>query len=231
MQRTYGELLAEERTTFRELPRGPFMAASSRSQKVDRQSTIKFANARYSVPLQYACLPVVVQSFVDRVEILRREQIIASHARIEPGKWALKLEHDLPVLERKPGLLDSGLPFTSGAWNDSQRLLRRELEYRFGEEGTRRLPSIVLLVKQHPWSLVCEATERAVQHRTFHEQAVRLELQQIVNGPLPCAVCQLVDTSAYPALLFHDATGVRDLSIYDAVLIEAAAESQSCLAP
>ena len=115
MQRTYGELLAEERTTFRELPRGPFMAASSRSQKVDRQSTIKFANARYSVPLQYACLPVVVQSFVDRVEILRREQIIASHARIEPGKWALKLEHDLPVLERKPGLLDSGLPFTSGA--------------------------------------------------------------------------------------------------------------------
>lgn len=89
----------------------------------------------------------------------------------------------------------------------------------------------MLLVKQHPWSLVCEATERAVQHRTFHEQAVRLELQQIVNGPLPCAVCQLVDTSAYPALLFHDATGVRDLSIYDAVLIEAAAESQSCLAP
>jgi transposase len=229
-QRTYGELLAEERATFRELPRQPFMAASSRSQKVDRQSTIIFVNARYSVPLQYACLPVVVRSFVDRVEILHREQIIASHPRAEPGKWALKLEHYLPVLERKPGLLDSGLPFTANAWNESQKLLRRELEYRFGEEGTRQFLSIVLLVKQHPWSLVCDAIERAVRHRTFHEQAVRLELQQILSGPLPRAVCQPVDTSAYPALSLDDATGVRDLSIYDAVLNAAAVKKQPLLA-
>ncbi len=228
-QRTYGELLAQERDTFRELPRQPFVAASSRPQKVDRQSTILFANARYSVPIQYACLPVVVRSFVDRVEVIHREQIIASHPRIESGKWALTLEHYLPVLERKPGLLDSGLPFTADAWNESQRLLRRELEYRFGDEGTRQFLSIVLLIKQHPWKLVCEAIERAVSHRTFHEQAVRLELQHLLNGSTPGAACRPFDTSPYPVLSMDDATGVRDLSIYDAVL-NAAAEKQSFLA-
>lgn len=230
-QRTYGELLAEERVLFRGLPPQPFVAASSRPQKVDRQSTVKVANARYSVPLKYACLPVVVRSFVDRIEILCREQIIAAHPRVESGRWALTLEHYLPVLERKPGLLDSGLPFAGQAWNESQQLLRRELEYRFGEEGTRQFLSIVLLVKQHPWSMVCEAIERAVKHRAFHEQAVRLELQQILNGPPQCVVYQLVDTSAHPALSLGDLTGARDLSIYDAVLNAATTEKPSSLAP
>jgi transposase len=229
-QRTYRELLAEERPLFRELPPQPFVAASSRSQKVDRQSTIKCANARYSVPITHACLPVVVRSFVDRVEIFRKEQLIASHPRAEPGESALKIEHYLPVLERKPGLLDSGLPFVASAWNESQLLPRRELEFRLGEEGTRQFLSIVLLAKEHPWNLVCEAIQRAVGCRAFHEQAVRLELQQIVNGPSQQTHSRPFDTSHYPALTL-DSTGVRDLSIYDAVLNPAIAENQSSLAP
>ena len=216
-QRTYGELLAEERLTFRPLPLQPFLAALSHMQKVDRQSTVTHAQARYSVPLRYACLPVLVRAFHDRIEVLTRERIIAAHRRVEQGQWALELEHYLLALERKPGLLDCGIPFKSQAWSEPQRLMRRELEYRFGDEGTRQFLCIVLLVKEHPWSQVCQAIERCVKQRAFHEQAVLMELQQILHGPSGCLPARRLDLSAYPSLPDTN-MGTRDLSVYDALL-------------
>ena len=100
-QQSYGELLQQERSTFLPLTHGSFIAARCHMQKVDRQSTVTRDSARYSVPTKYACLPVVVRAFHDRVEVLYKDQIIASHRRIEAGGWSLELEHYLPILERK----------------------------------------------------------------------------------------------------------------------------------
>lgn len=216
-KQSYGELLEQERSTFLTHTPTSFIAARSHMQKVDRQSTVSCDSARYSVPTKYACLPVVVRAFHDRVEVLCKDQIIASHARIEAGGWSLELEHYLLVLERKPGLLDSGIPFKTQAWSDAEQLLRRELEYRFGEEGTRQFLSIVLLCKEHPWSLVREAIQRCVCLRAFHEQAVRLELQRLIHGSAPAACNQALDLSGRPALQSTN-TGMRDLSIYDTLL-------------
>jgi len=186
-------------------------------QKVDRQSTVTFDSSRYSVPTKYACLPAVVRAYHDRIEVLCKDQIIASHNRIEAGGWALELEHYLPILERKPGLLDSEIPFKRQAWSDAEQLLRRELEYRFGEEGTRQFLSIVLLGKEHPWRLVREAIDRCVGLRAFHEQAVRLELQRLIEGPVVPSSNRTMDMSRHPTLPVTN-NGMRDLSVYDALL-------------
>jgi hypothetical protein len=69
-RKTYGALLEEERPTFLSLPLSRFITALSRSQKTDRQSTVTTGGARYSVPVKFACLPVVVRTFFDRVEVL-----------------------------------------------------------------------------------------------------------------------------------------------------------------
>jgi len=216
---SYGTLLEQERSTFLPLPHSSFIAARSHMQKVDRQSTVTFDSARYSVPTKYACLPAVVRAYHDRIEVLCKDQIIASHRRIETGGWALELEHYLPILERKPGLLDSGIPFKKQAWSDAEQLLRRELEYRFGEEGTRQFLSIVLLGKEHPWRLVREAIDRCVALRAFHEQAVRLELQRLIEGPVVPSSNRTMDMSRHPTLPVTN-NGMRDLSIYDTLLTD-----------
>lgn len=213
-KQSYGDLLQAERSTFLPITSGTYIAARSHMQKVDRQSTVTCDSARYSVPTKYACLPVVVRAFYDRIEVICKDQIIASHRRIESGGWSLELEHYLPILERKPGLLDSGIPFKKRAWSDAEQLLRRELEYRLGEEGTRQFLSIVLLSKTHPWTLVREAITRCVALRAFHEQAVRLELQRLIEGPGPTAYNHALDLSEHPSLQFTS-NGLRDLSIYD----------------
>jgi len=216
-QKSYGELHEQERPTFLPLPLSRFVAALARSQRVDRQSTVTSGNARYSVPVKHACQLVLVRTFVDRVEVIRKDEIIATHERIEAGLWSLQLEHYLPVLQRKPGLLDSGIPFKSNAWSDSERLLRRELEYRCGEEGTRQFLSIVLLCKEHPWSLVREAIECCVKARTFHEEAVRMELARLSQQPLDGSPSCPLDLRGRPELNMVN-SGMRDLSVYDRLL-------------
>lgn len=213
-KKSYGELHAQEQPTFLSLPPSRFVAAISRSQKADRQSTVTAGNARYSVPVKHACQPVVVRMFIDRVEVIRKDEIIATHDRIEAGLWSLQLEHYLPVLQRKPGLLDSGIPFKNKAWSDSERLLRRELEYRCGEEGTRQFLSIVLLCKEHPWSLVRAAIESCVKARAFHEEAVRMELARLLQQPLDASPSCPLDLRDRPDLEI-DNSGMRDLSVYD----------------
>jgi transposase len=215
--RTYGELLEEERRLFRPLPVQPFSASVSRPQKSDRQSTVLHEGARYSVPMQYACLNVVVRAFLERVEVISKHHTIASHSRVEPGQWSLELEHYLLLLERKPGLLDSGIPFKTTAWSDAEQFMRRELEYRMGESGTRQFLNMVLLVKEHPWQLVRNAIERCVKARAFNEQAVRLELQQLTNDSPTHPLSVPIDLNQYPHFQQVD-SGTRNLRIYDDLL-------------
>ena len=220
-QCSYGELLEQERPTFLPMPVSRFIAAKSHAQKVDRHSTVTSNDARYSVPVMHACKPVVVRAYYDRLEVLNQDKIIAAHERVEPGKWSLKIEHYLLVLERKPGLLDSGKPFKLQAWSESERLLRRELELRHGEAGTRQILSIVLLVKEHPWPLVQQAIATCVRARAFHEEAVRMELTRIASASDQPPSARTLDLSTRPELQVT-VTGTRDLSIYDSLI---AAES------
>ena len=211
---TYGTLFENERKVFRSLPETPFLACTTQSFRVDKRSTIPHAQSRYSVPVQYATKHVVLRAFVDRIEVLCEDKIIATHDRVAEGEWSLQVAHYVSLLETKPGLLDSGKPFVKQAWTRSQQLFRNELEFRYQGEGPRQFIDVLLLAKKYDWKDVCRAIDACCKTHAFNEQAVLMELQGLgVVAPSPH-----LDLSNRPEL--HCGNGTRNLGCYDSLIAE-----------
>lgn len=216
---TYGELLDQETPRFRSLPADPFLACVVEPARIDKQSTVIHNRCRYSVPVRYARQHSRLRIHADRIEILIGDEIVVCHERGEPGQWRLEFEHYIPLLDRKPGWLESAMPFQKVRDNPTLSLMRRELEYRHGECGMRQFIAILQLIEHHTWEVLLAAIQRCVQRRVFHEQAVLLELQTR-DTPIenPSQTFSALDLSDRPELAQCGA-GLRDLSIYDALLL------------
>lgn len=212
-KRTYGELLQQERAVFSQLPASEFQPSIQRAARVDRYATVQHEETRYSVPSQHACKHSIIRVGADTVEVIIENQVVVKHMRADRGCWVLELEHYLPVLERKPGLLDSGKAFVKASFTSAERLLRSELEYRYQADGTKRFLQILMLSKEHAFPLVREAIENCVKARLYHEEAVRLELERLTTSETSETKASL-DVTDRPDLQVA-VTGLRDLSIYD----------------
>lgn len=93
----------EERQALRPLPSKSFCAARPQAVKVSRYFVVVIDRNRYSVPSNYVGQNLLAKAYVDRVEILDRDQVIATHNRCyDRGHTSLRLEHYLTALERKP---------------------------------------------------------------------------------------------------------------------------------
>jgi hypothetical protein len=68
---------------------------------------VRYRTVDCSVPVAYAHREVMVNGYVDRVEIACGTTVIASHPRsYERGAVIYEPLHYLPLLEQKPGALD-----------------------------------------------------------------------------------------------------------------------------
>ena len=216
--KTYGELLNQETQQFRPLPLDPFLACVIEPARIDKQSTVVHNHCRYSVPVRYARQHSRLRIHAERVEILIDEEIIVAHERGEPGQWKLEFEHYIPLLNRKPGWLESAIPFQKVRENPTLSRLRRELEYRHGECGMRQFIAILQLIENSTWEDLLAAIERCVHRRVFHEQAVLMELQ-MRGKPIENLTQSFsdLDLSDRPELT-QCGPGLRNLSIYDELL-------------
>ena len=213
--KTYGQLFQEEQKLFRPLPETPFAACVSNAIRIDKRATVPHGQSRYSVPVQYATQHATVRAFIDRIEVLCNNKIIATHERAEPGEWSLQMAHYIALLETKPGLLDSGKPFVKHAWTRNQELFRNELEHRYQGDGTRRFIDILLLAKHHNWRDVSRAIDTCCQCQTFNEAAVLMELtriQESTTAPL--------DLTSRPALVLPECQGLRSASYYQSLITQ-----------
>ena len=94
---------AKEQQALRPLPSMAFCAARPQAAKVSRYSLVVVDRNRYSVPASYVGQNLLARAYVDRIEILDRERVIATHTRYYGrGHTSLQLEHYLTALERKP---------------------------------------------------------------------------------------------------------------------------------
>ncbi len=94
---------AEEKQALRPLPTRPFCAARPQIVKVNRYALVVIDRNRYSVPSTHVGQNLLAKAYVDRIEILSRDQVIATHSRYYGrGHTSLQLEHYLTALERKP---------------------------------------------------------------------------------------------------------------------------------
>lgn len=93
----------EEQRALNPLPVKPFCAAKPLAVKVSSYSLITVDRNRYSVPTEYVGQNLVAKAFVDHIEVLSRNQVIASHTRTYGrGHTLLQFRHYLTALQRKP---------------------------------------------------------------------------------------------------------------------------------
>ena len=135
------------------------------SKRVSPTCLITFERNRYSVPASFANRPVSLRVYPDRLVIVAEGQIACTHARIiershhKPGKVIYDWRHYLAVVQRKPGALRNGAPFTEmpAAFRTVQDLMLRR------PGGDREMVDILSLVLQHDEQAVLCAVEMALE--------------------------------------------------------------------
>jgi transposase len=178
--KTRRELLEEEIERFLPLPAHAFEPCVRESTIVSKLSLAQYDCTRYSAPVRWAHHPCVVKAFVDRIEVWVQDERVAAHERsYEKGDFRLDWRHYVPMLERKPGSLRNGRPFRGEPWGRAFEILRKELEYRYGGEGTKKFVQVLLLFTEFPESEVRRAVKLCVRRGAYSDEAVRSELQYV----------------------------------------------------
>jgi transposase len=183
--KTFRDLFEEEKRCLRPLPEQAFEACRQISTFIDKRSLIQCDTNCYSAPVRWAHHPVLIKAFVDRIELWCGQERVAVH----------------------PRSYDKGQP-----WGEDFTILRRELEYRYDGEGTRKFIDVLLLFAKFPEEDVKRAVRLCVQRRAFSDEAV---LGVLRNEPV--RPTGRLDLSDRPELRDVD-DGIRSASVYDRLL-------------
>ena len=218
-RQTKAELLEQERAALLALPAAPFDACRKVSGMANSMSTVRFEGNDYSVPVRFAHHPVQIKGYVDRVEIYSSREQAAVHKRLfGSGEVSLDPLHYLPLLEKKPGGLDHGLPFRNWQLPACFDTLRKWFEERLGaSDGAREYIGVLLLLNKHPMAQLERVVATALQLGVAKADAIALlaaDRPQARIAPLH------LDGREH---LRHVVVAVPDLEAYTALLSGAAA--------
>ena len=141
---------------------------------VDKFQTVAFDNNRYSVPRRFAYEMVTVKGYVDRVVIVAKGQVVATHERsLKKQTMILDPIHYLATLGKKPGALDHSPVFRDWKLPACFPGFRAELERIHGAmKGARRFVQVLQLLSEHPMSRVSQAIEACRRDQLHSAEAV-----------------------------------------------------------
>ena len=135
------------------------------SKRVSPTCLITFERNRYSVPASFANRPVSLRIYPERLVIVAEGQTICTHDRIiershrKPGRVIYDWRHYLAVIQRKPGALRNGAPFT-----EMPDIFRRLQDHMLRKEGgDREMVDVLSLVLHHDEGAVLRAVELALE--------------------------------------------------------------------
>ena len=134
------------------------------TKRVSPTCLIQFESNRYSVPASFANRPVSLRVYPERLVVAAEGKVLCEHSRIVtrfhglPGRTVYDWRHYLAVLQRKPGALRNGAPFTD--LPEAFRILQTHLLRRPG--GDREMVEILALVLHHDEQAVLCAVELAI---------------------------------------------------------------------
>jgi transposase len=146
-------------------PGRPFDGFVEHTKRVSPTCLIHFDRNRYSVPASFANRPVSLRIYPERIVVAAEGQVLCEHQRIIarshhlPGRTVYDWRHYLAVIQRKPGALRNGAPFTR--MPDAFQQLQGHLLKRPG--GDREMVEILSLVLQHEEQAVLCAVELALE--------------------------------------------------------------------
>ena len=135
------------------------------SKRVSPTCLITFERNRYSVPASFANRPVCLHVYPERLVVVAEGQSVCTHERIiershhKLGKVIYDWRHYLAVIQRKPGALRNGAPFTEML--DAFRRLQDHMLRKEG--GDKEMVDILSLVLHHDEDAVLCAVELALE--------------------------------------------------------------------
>lgn len=159
---TIGARFSAEKSLSAALPKRSFDACIRQEANVDKYQFARFDNVSYSVPRGCAFQTVTVKGYVDRVEIVHRHAVVATHVRsYSKGDQQLDPLHYLATLERRPAALDHSNMYRNWTLPPIFLRLRERLEERHGTRaGVRQYVRVLQLLAAHPLSRVQSAIEQ-----------------------------------------------------------------------
>jgi transposase len=111
-QFSVAEMLENERPHLMSMPE-PFDGYVERLARVSSTCLVVVARNRYSVPCELAGQMVSTRLYPMQVAVVANDAIVASHERIsDRGQVRYDWQHYVPLVQRKPGALRNGAPFT-----------------------------------------------------------------------------------------------------------------------
>ncbi|MBB1493099.1 IS21 family transposase [Paracoccus sp. MC1854] len=180
---TVADVWAQEQAALMPLPPA-FDGFVEQSKRVSPTCLISFERNRYSVPASFANRPVSLRVYPDRLVVAAEGQILCEHRRLIqrshqlPPRTIYDWRHYLAVLQRKPGALRNGAPFTElpPAFRQLQDLMLRR------PGGDREMVDILALVLQHDEQAVLCAVELALDAGVPTKAHVLNLLHRLVDG-------------------------------------------------
>ena len=213
-QGSIGERFAAEEAAALALPPAPFEPVVYQPASVDKYQQARFDNVFYSVPARSAFGTVTIRASVDRVEVLKDHQVIASHPRCyEAHAQVLDPLHYLTSLERRPAALDQARCYREWQLPPAFGQLREALELRHGPRAGRRLfIGVLQLLVEHPQELVSQTVERHLARGDLDTGALRLAVERrrltehAPLAPFPQVEVPLPDLRRFDQLLYPGGT-------------------------
>ena len=145
---------------------------------------INFERNRYSVPASFANRPVRLRVYPERLVVAAEGQVLCEHPRFidrshkQLPRTIYDWRHYLAVIQRKPGALRNGAPFTElpQAFKQLQDLMLRR------PGGDREMVDILALVLHHDEQDVLAAVEMALIEGVATKTHVLNLLHRLVDG-------------------------------------------------
>ena len=159
--RSIGENFDLEKAGALPLPAYRFDACVGRVGVVDKYQTVQLETNHYSVPRGVAFCPVTIKAYVDRVDVVQGDRLLASHARsYGRNESILDPLHYLAALSRKPGCLDHSGVFRNWKLPGLFADLRGTLEQEHGVRGGgRHYIRVLQLLVGHPVERIAQAIQ------------------------------------------------------------------------
>ncbi|MDN8618951.1 IS21 family transposase [Variovorax ginsengisoli] len=173
-QFSVAEMLEHERGQLMPMP----VAFDGYVEEVARVSStclVSVARNRYSVPCELAGQMVSTHLYPTRVTVVAGDALVAEHERLtDKGKTRYDWQHYIPLVQRKPGALRNGAPFTD--LPQPLQRLRRALLRETG--GDRLMARVLALVPTAGLEAVLVAVELALDGAP---PSGRVSVEHVIN--------------------------------------------------
>lgn len=185
---TIGELWAEEKSVLLALPPHAYECCRWTPARVNRYSLITFETNRYSVPVEYVGRQVLLKAFVDRLEVVWEDRVIATHRRCyERERDVLDPQHFLRLIMQRPGAWEHAKAIREwqARWPQIyDRYLAALHEHHPEPQGVREFVRILALHRTYTEAQIAAALDWALGARCFTWEGVLHWLREQTATPV-----------------------------------------------